>query len=66
MSIENELTKLQTNLSNSYTQVQNKGGTIPQIQNFDNLSTAISTITSGEEVESEISTEIDLINGETI
>ena len=52
MSIETELTKLQTNLSNSYTQVQNKGGTIPQIQNFDN--------------ESEISTEIDLINGENI
>ncbi len=66
MSIETELTKLQTNLSNSYTQVQNKGGTIPQIQNFDNLSTAISTITSREEVESEISTEIDLINGENI
>ena len=66
MSIETELTKLQTNLSNSYAQVQNKGGTIPQIQNFDNLSTAISTITSREEVESEISTEIDLINGETI
>lgn len=66
MSIETELTKLQTNLSNSYAQVQNRGGTIPQIQNFDNLSTAISTITSREEVESEISTEIDLINGETI
>ena len=66
MSIETELTKLQTNLSNSYAQVQNRGGTIPQIQNFDNLSTAISTITSREEVESEISTEIDLINGEAI
>ena len=66
MSIETELTKLQTNLANAYTAVATKEGTIPQDQNFDNLSAAISTITSGSEVESEISTEIDLINGENI
>jgi hypothetical protein len=45
MTIENELTKLQTNLANSYTAVNNKGGTIPVNENFDNLPTAINSIT---------------------
>ena len=66
MAVSTEITKLQTNLANAYTAVATKEGTIPQDQNFDNLSAAISTITSGAEVEAEVSIEIDEINGESI
>ena len=47
MTIASELTKLNTNLTNAYTAVDDKGGTLPQAQNFDNLATAISSIPSG-------------------
>lgn len=66
MSIDNEITKLQTNLANAYTAVATKEGTIPQDQNFDNLSAAISTITSGSEVEAKVAADLDIINGESI
>ena len=45
MTIATELTKLQTNLANSYTAVDNKGGTLPASENFDSLPTAINSIT---------------------
>ena len=51
MSISGEVSKLQTNLENSYTAVSNKGGTLPQDQCFDNLPTAIGTITTAGVVE---------------
>ena len=47
MTIVNEITKLNTNLTNSYTAVSGKGGTLPSAQNFDNLATAIGTISGG-------------------
>lgn len=47
MTIASELTKLNTNLTNAYTAVDDKGGTLPSAQNFDNLATAISSIPSG-------------------
>lgn len=47
MTIASEVTKLNTNLTNSYTAVSGKGGTLPLAQNFDNLATAISSIPSG-------------------
>lgn len=47
MTIASEITKLNTNLTNAYTAVDGKGGTLPQAQNFDNLATAISSIPSG-------------------
>ena len=47
MTISDELTKLNTNLANSYTAISDKGGTIPASQNFDNLATAIDSIPSG-------------------
>ena len=47
MTIASELTKLNTNLTNSYTAVSDKGGTLPQARNFDNLATAIESIPSG-------------------
>lgn len=46
MTIASEITKLNTNLTNAYTAVDGKGGTLPQAQNFDNLATAISSIPS--------------------
>ena len=66
MTISAEIVKLQTNLTNAYTAVENKQGVIPQDQNFDNLSAAIATIESGAEVEAEVSLEIDEINGESV
>lgn len=47
MSIETELNKLQTNLSNAYTSCESKGATMPSSQNFDNLSTTIDSIETG-------------------
>lgn len=47
MSIATEITKLNTNLTNSYTACNNKGATMPADQNFDNLATCISTIPTG-------------------
>ena len=44
MTIASEILKLNTNLQNSYTAISSKGGTLPAHQNFDNLSTAISSI----------------------
>jgi hypothetical protein len=47
MTVASEITKSQTNLSNSYTACQNKGATMPQAQNFDNLATCIDSIPTG-------------------
>lgn len=47
MTIASEITKLQTNLSNSYTACGNKEATIPANQNFDNLADCINSIKRG-------------------
>ena len=47
MTIASELTKLNTNLTNSYNAISGKGGTLPRAHNFDNLVSAISSIPSG-------------------
>ena len=47
MTIASEIQTLQTNLSNSYSAVSAKGGTLPATQSFNNLATAISSIPSG-------------------
>lgn len=47
MTIANEITKLNTNLTDSYTACENKGATMPTDQNFDNLSDCINSITTG-------------------
>ena len=47
MSILSEITKLQNNLTDSYTACQNKGATLPANQNFDNLADTIDSITTG-------------------
>lgn len=47
MTISNEITKLNTNLTNSYTACQSKGATMPQNHNLDNLASCINSIPSG-------------------
>ena len=47
MSIASEITKLNTNLTASYTACQNKNATMPANQNFDNLATCIGSISTG-------------------
>ena len=47
MAISDEISKLQTNLSNAYTSCENKGATMPSSQNFDNLATTIDSIETG-------------------
>lgn len=44
MTIASEITKLITNLANCYTKCTNKGATLPQHENFDNLADTIDTI----------------------
>lgn len=47
MSVATEISKLQTNLMNAYSTIEEKGATLPANQNFDNLATAIDSIPSG-------------------
>ena len=47
MSIASEITRINNNIANAYTQISNKGGTLPQNQNSLNLANAITSITSG-------------------
>lgn len=47
MSIGTEIRKLNTNLINSYSACSNKGATMPDNQNFDNLAMCIDSISSG-------------------
>lgn len=48
MTISDEIQKLQTNLTNSYSACKEKGATLPASQNFDNLSNTISSISFGD------------------
>lgn len=66
MPIDNEINRLQTNLQNAYNAVATKAGTVPTNQNFDNLPAAINSITSGSEVEAQVSADLDTINGEVV
>lgn len=47
MTVADELNRLQTNLSNSYSACQEKGATLPSKRNFDNLPATIGSITGG-------------------
>lgn len=47
MSISNEIQKIISNLSNCYSACSDKGATLPQEENLDNLATTISSITGG-------------------
>ena len=47
MTISDEISKLQSNLANSYASCNNKGATMPSSRNFDNLATTINSIPTG-------------------
>lgn len=47
MAIANEIETLKTNITNAYTSISTKGGTIPTNKNTENLSSAIESIPSG-------------------
>lgn len=47
MSIASEITRIKNNIANAYIQAENKGATMPQTQNSDNLSSTIASITGG-------------------
>jgi len=53
MAISDRLTKLITDITNAYTSIENKGGTIPSDKNTNNLSTAINSIEVIEEATAE-------------
>ena len=44
MAISDRLNKLTTDITNAYTSIENKGGTIPSNKNTENMSTAINSI----------------------
>lgn len=47
MSIVSEIERINTNIANAYTKIENKGGTLPTDQNSNNLANAIDTIETG-------------------
>ena len=47
MAIADTLTELATDISNAYDSIDDKGGTLPQSKNTNNLATAIDSIPSG-------------------
>lgn len=49
MAISDKLAKLKTDISNAYSSIQEKGGTIPANKNTENLSSSISSIKSYED-----------------
>ena len=53
MAISDRLTKLTTDITNAYTSIENKGGTIPSDKNTNNLATAIDSIEVIEEATAE-------------
>jgi len=50
MAISDKLTKLSTDITNAYSTINTKGGTIPANKNTDNLATAINSIPVGSQV----------------
>ena len=49
MSIETEITRIKTNISNAYTKAEEKGATLPEVKNSSNLPATIESITGGDE-----------------
>lgn len=61
MSIASEITRINNNIANAYTQVNSKGGTLPATQNSNNLATAISSISVNTPVSA-----ISIVNNSTV
>lgn len=47
MAIADEIQRIKTNIANAYTELENKGATIPEVKNSENLASTISTVSSG-------------------
>lgn len=47
MSITSEIERIKTNIANAYTELENKGATIPTDKNSNNLANTIATVTTG-------------------
>ena len=47
MSIASEITRIKNNIEDAYTECENKGATLPQDQNSDNLADTIASISGG-------------------
>lgn len=47
MAIADEIQRIKTNIANAYTELENKGATIPEVKNSENLSNTITTVSSG-------------------
>lgn len=60
MTVASEITRIKTNIANAYNSASEKGATLPDVQNSDNLATCISSITGGG---GDDSTLISLIDG---
>lgn len=48
MTIASEVTRIKTNIAQAYTALEEKGATIPEVKNSDNLSGAIESIATGD------------------
>ena len=66
MSIADELTQLATDISNAYSAINTKGGTIPANKNTNNLATAISTISGSAKPEETKTVALDMANGDQV
>ena len=47
LSITSEIERIKTNIANAYTELENKGATIPTEKNSNNLASTITTVTGG-------------------
>lgn len=47
MAIADEIQRIKTNIANAYTELENKGATIPETKNSENLASTIATVSSG-------------------
>lgn len=56
MSIVSEINRIKTNISNAYTEAENKGATLPQNQNSDNLASTIQSISTQPNLQSKTAT----------
>jgi hypothetical protein len=61
MSISQEIQRIKTNIANAYTQANEKGATLPEVQNSANLASTIESISSGSQQE-DLAETYDVVN----
>lgn len=65
MSITSEINRIKTNIANAYSAINNKGGTIPQNENTENLANAIGSISTGIDTSDATATASDILSTKT-